>query len=179
MLEQYEVCSNIDNCLGHLAINNRLAVAISKKRAMNNPQIPNWKLYCFDDKQQIMGYPVVMLMQSNHIRVSNIRKLTQMAMEGGLIAKWFADSGRYANQPLYNDASPRKFSLDQLFLPLVMYVMFVTFAILAFIAEHLIHFNAQMVRNKHRNFWKFAVRFIDGKRYAWVNLFHGRIKKRN
>lgn len=163
MIEQFEVCADVDECLGRLAYDNRLAVAVSLKHATNNPLTPYWKIHCFPDTQHFNSYPVSILMNKQSPMWSTVNQLTQHALAGGLFVKWNREVKFHAPHQIQRNNRNAVLTLEHIFIGWAMYWLFMAFAVGAFIAEHIIHW--QMKRTRGGYFWKLAEMFIDGHRY--------------
>lgn len=169
-MDDYVLCDDLEECLRMLTKNNQLAVALSKQYAMNNLNIPDWQIHCFDDNNQISSYPVAILIRSDHPLKARIAQIVAMAKQGGLIDKWFKDNRPHNKEPVPSGAT--HITIEDLTLPAVVYIVFVVFAVMAFIAERLIHSNLR--RNSSHWFWRRADAFIDGRRHFLINFARNR-----
>lgn len=168
MLEKYKICQNNDECLEELDWNNRLAVAVSQKHAMNNPVIPNWKIYCFPNTENIFNYPVSMYMRVGHPLEREINEITQRTLEAGLLAKWAVDSRMAFKQEARTPIRTKKLTIENISLILFLCGSFLTFAVLAFIAELIVHRRARSPGAGR--FWTTADWLIDGDRHFLSNI---------
>lgn len=165
MIDEYRICPNVDDCLLDLPLDNRLAVATPRNTAMNNINIPNWKIYCFSNTEHIYDYPLSLFMQHEHPLLSRINRIVQMSMEGGLFTKWNLDCRNNINRSYnyYHANGSITLTLEHIFTGLVLYAVFVSFAIGAFIAEHIVHPIAR--RRNCARIWKWFDMLIDGDRH--------------
>lgn len=82
------LCRDINTCLMELETNNKLAVAVSRVHAMNNPFILNSKIYCFSKHQHIYTYPLSIIAQRNFHLIPYINDILQKLVEFGLVEHW-------------------------------------------------------------------------------------------
>lgn len=161
------ICPDIDECLVQLADNDKLAVAVSRKHALNNAVIPNWMIYCFEDTKHFYGYPISLLMPQNHPLKLVINEHIQWALEGGLFIKWLSDSKVNFKQQSridYISAHPVKF--EQISIGWVFLLFFTSLAFIIFIVEHIINLNIK--KSNTRQIWIIANMLFDGQRYFWL-----------
>lgn len=166
MIDRFTICEHIDDCLGQLAFDGHLAVITSRKHALANHRIPNWLIYCFEDRDRILGYPVSMFMPDRHALQQTFNHQIQLAVETGLYVKWTDD-----NRSPFERISPQQkhkilrsqLTVEHIFTGLALYIVFVTFSVGAFVAEHIVK---RFVRRRNAGrFWKIAEMLIDGDRH--------------
>lgn len=165
MIDKFRLCPQVDDCLAELAVNDRLAVAVSRMHAMNNRRISQHMVYCFDGREKIIDYPISLMIASDHPMLKQTQLLTQRALEGGLLGKWLADSSpmeQTRREQNTNDES-RKQTIEHIMPAIMTYCLFLTLAIVAFIAEHSIF--VCVSGGAEGRFWQWADMLIDGKRH--------------
>lgn len=86
-----------------------------------------------------------------------------MAVEGGLIVKWTRDIEWNSRDRSYAMSGPKVLTLEHILPAFVVYSLFASFAIGAFIAEHVVHYHIRRA-SVHR-FWLVADGLIDGQRH--------------
>ncbi|KAH8388366.1 hypothetical protein KR093_005128, partial [Drosophila rubida] len=86
--EKFEICYNIVECLNHAADNEHIAVAVSRQHAFYNPRVQRDKLFCFDRRESLYVYPVVMLLPKKFQLLQQINAIIQNVIESGHMQKW-------------------------------------------------------------------------------------------
>ncbi|KAH8311080.1 hypothetical protein KR044_004160, partial [Drosophila immigrans] len=89
--EKFEICYNIVDCLNNAAANGHIAVAVSRQHAFYNARIQRDKLYCFDRRESLYVYPVVMLLPKKFQLLQQINAIIQNVIESGHMQKWSRD----------------------------------------------------------------------------------------
>lgn len=178
MLGQFVLCSNVDECVLRLADDDRLAVAVSLKHALNSGHIPQADIYCFIEQQNLYNYPIAMFIPNNSALRSKINTLIQWSLEGGLFVKWAKDASRVRQHEKWLDLGIErnerrrytdhdyKLTIDHIFFGLVVYGSGMVIALFFFLFEHVLYSKVSPP-NVH-TFWQWAEKFIDGKRYFLV-----------
>lgn len=157
------MCPDIDECLSQLVQNDKLAVAVSREHAFNNHAMSTENIHCFKDIEHFSAYAVTIFIPHDHHFPSEINKCIQWAFESGLIKKWSSDSKiRYKHRSKKN-ARPAVLTVEHFFSAFVLFFMFISFAISAFIAEHIIYRKVRRPNPAH--FWLYADMFINGDRH--------------
>lgn len=180
MIERYKLCANLDRCLLELEQNVRLAVAVSRKHAMNSLHIPQSKIFCFADDQNLYSYPIVMYLSSNQSLLSRVNSFIRMSLETGLYAKWSRDNERIGKKNEKREIDDRnnrhqrrhkqrlQLTFEHIFVGLCVYVIGINLALILFILELTIHRKAH--RYRASKFWRLSNMFFDGKRYFLLNV---------
>lgn len=181
MIGQYNICENIDDCLARLVDDDHLAVIASKRHAMANHRIPNWLIYCFDNQDRILGYPVSMFMPNDDYQLhESVNKFVQFAVETGLFVKWTKDSQspfKQSKQPANTKFLTHQLTIEQFFTGLAFYAVFTTFSIGAFVAEQIVK---RFVRQPNAGrFWRIAEMLIDGDRHFMIPVKRMPLRRRN
>ncbi|KAH8417987.1 hypothetical protein KR222_009809, partial [Zaprionus bogoriensis] len=89
--EKFQICYNIVDCLNQAADNERIAVAVSRQHAFYNPRIPRDRLFCFDRKESLYVYPVIMLLPKKYQLLHQINAIIHQVIESGHMQKWARD----------------------------------------------------------------------------------------
>lgn len=142
--------------------NDDLAVAVSREHAWNNPFVLKQEIYCFDRKENIYSYNVVLLMRKNYKYLEKINKIILRAVESGLLRKWLKDS-QLMHKQTQNRNNVVKFSVAHIGSALLAIGIGSSLAILTAIAEQYTFYRIQD-ENCH-TFWLFANKFFDGRRF--------------
>lgn len=129
---------------------------------MNNPVIPNWMIHCFEDTEHFYGYPVSMSIARNHPLESKINERIQWALEGGLLKKWTSESQSKFKEPIAAHVGPIVLTNEHISIGWMLYLLFLSFACGALIAEQIIYKMAQ--RPNPTRFWRTMHKWIDGER---------------
>lgn len=66
-------------------------MAVSKQHAFYNPRIQRDRLYCFDRKESLYVYPVIMLLPKKYQLLHQINAIIQHVIESGHMQKWARD----------------------------------------------------------------------------------------
>lgn len=172
MIDKYQICPNMDQCLVQLGDNDRLAVATLKKHATNNRHIPSWKLSCFSSNgENIQTDFISMLVRRNHYLYHQINKIIIMALEGGLFVKWGKLSSQLnGGQDLYRIQEHRTGQLpfEYIYPAFVVYVGFNMIAVFIFILEHYVHWGAH--RPNPNRLAQIGDILIDGQRHFLIGI---------
>lgn len=164
MIDNFELCPELDECLRRLDGDDRLAVAISKQHAAMNSAMPAWKMHCFADGRHLIGHPVAVFVRQTFPLRSRIDDYVQRLVEGGLLVKWKQNiqlHPPHATVALRNRRA--QLSNEHIALGWIFYGLFLLLGISAFVAEHIIAY--RMKRSNAARFWVLAEKFIDGRRY--------------
>ena len=165
---EFIICANVDVCLGQLAYNDAMAVAVSRKHALNNPIISSKDIHCFDDTEHFITSPIVMFIPRNHPLQSVINQRLQWAVEGGLINKWSSESRAKYNEPINEHAGPVVLVLEHFVIGFSFYFIANLFAFCVFILEHVAY--SKMRQQNASRFWSFMDFLIDDHRYFWIPI---------
>lgn len=176
MLDNYQVCSNIDNCLIQLIHNNRLAVATSYTHALNYQAAIHPHVYCFKNNEYINTYPVAIFMRSNHPLFTQIQQIVRMAIEGGLIERWEqkAQNAHSMNVRHFEIRQRTPLSFEQVLIPMAVLLLSAVIASAVLCLERYVFKMASARRSKYRKFWRWMEKLIDGRRNCLRNRWMGR-----
>lgn len=164
-IASFAACPNIDKCLKDLEENDKLAVAVSRLHAQNNLHIARQKLFCFDRNQNILRYPVQLLMRKNFPLANQINDIIRRITESGLFIKWMSDS--FVQQKSDSKGlTIQRLTTDHIIGGLLVYSLFLSFAIGAAIAEQIVYKHVKQKR--HCRFWKIAECFLDNGRQEFL-----------
>lgn len=92
LLEKFNVCQNLDECLRRLDSNRRLAVAISLEHARNSRLIPASEIFCFANSNAILVYSLQILVRKGFPYLKELNTFINAARVSGLIDKWLEDT---------------------------------------------------------------------------------------
>lgn len=149
MLENFFICSQIDDCLQWLQSDRYMAVAASRNHALNYPPIPPPKMFCFDDSNDIRTQFISMFIHKDFAFGKRIIEVVNRAFEGGLLIKWTKDIQLHRTDP--DVLTPMPLGIHQLGGAIFGFIVTLIISILAFIAERLAH---TRVRKLHPSrFW--------------------------
>lgn len=81
-------------------LSENVAFAVSRQFAMNNVNVPQDDIYCFDVSENIYSYFIVMYIRKDHYAYQHIFDITQRALEAGLFVKWSRDSRMECRRPV-------------------------------------------------------------------------------
>lgn len=163
MIEKFKICENVIACLDKLNCNSKLAVAISRERALNSYS----KLYskfCFEKFETIHEYPMTFFIRSDFVYLEELNKFIQMASANGLIKKWRVDNQIQRQYGIEN--TYQKLKLDHFYGCLIIWciILMIDFFILSL--ERLVYKKARMP-NPSR-FWILFEMIIDSDRHFWL-----------
>lgn len=161
--DAYVACLEMDKCLLELKSDSKLAVAISRQHAMNAPiPIGDNDMFCFETKQNIFSYSVVMLFKKDHHLIPLVNTLIRRIAESGFILKWKADSeGLKAKVEVTNQEAAHEhqkaLNLEHLLGSYMLLAVGLSVALIAFIGEWTVYLFDQ------RRKAKFIKRYVDSK----------------
>ncbi|ALC46216.1 Ir87a [Drosophila busckii] len=89
--EKFQMCYNFVHCLNDAADNEALAVAVSRQHAFYNARVPRNRLYCFDRRESLYVYQVIMLLPKQYHLLPSINSIIQHVIESGHLQKWARD----------------------------------------------------------------------------------------
>lgn len=93
-LRNFIITNDISDYLHQLERDNKLAIATSYERIRKYQSNSGAKLYCFNDMNNLYGYPLKILMQKNFPYADELNRFIMHASEGGLIYKWLKRRNR-------------------------------------------------------------------------------------
>ncbi|CRK87351.1 CLUMA_CG001153, isoform A, partial [Clunio marinus] len=94
LLSNHKLCRNIDKCFKKIKKDRKVAVALSRAHALNNPFrfIEDEDFFCFPVSDDVVIYSVVMMFRRFHHLLADINKKIRTISESGLLTKWQKDS---------------------------------------------------------------------------------------
>lgn len=99
MKEQFDVCSDIDECLNRLTSREyRNAVAVSRKRIESSQLFLSNQIHCFEKTQNIQNYSISLNVRKDFEHMTEVNDIIRQALEAGLIQKW--ENDEYSVQSL-------------------------------------------------------------------------------
>jgi hypothetical protein len=92
--KKYIICKKLDDCFLESSKDKRVAVAISRSHALNNPlQLKDGAdFFCFPVSDNVVIYSAVMLFRKFHHLLPMINEKIRTILESGLLSKWELDS---------------------------------------------------------------------------------------
>lgn len=149
--------------MGRIDNNAKLAVAISRERALRSHLVPPSR-FCFENTQTIYEYPMTFLIRRNFPHLKQLNEFIHMASQGGLIKQWRANSHI---QTYYNKENMYvKITLDHLHGYLIICCILLIISFLTLLLEQCVHTRATMP-NPYR-FWIIVDMLIDSDRHFWL-----------
>lgn len=94
IVKNFEICTDIDECLYELSTDLKLAVAVSREHSENSPLMSKMNMYCFTRSNNIYNYLISVLARRDHHLLSRINRNIRGVLEAGLLSKWQLDSQR-------------------------------------------------------------------------------------
>lgn len=94
IVEHFEICKDIDQCLAEIAKDRFLAVAVSREHSENSPLMKKTNMFCFTRTNNIYNFLVSILARRDHHILSRINRNIRGILEAGLLSKWQGDSQR-------------------------------------------------------------------------------------
>lgn len=87
MLERFQLCDDLEECLERLKDerNRGMAVAVSRERLRNSPLILNKEIYCLPSSERIHKFNVALVLTEHR---HEIVEIFSRIMEAGLVQKW-------------------------------------------------------------------------------------------
>lgn len=167
MLQNFFICPDLDDCLRTLKEHNHLAVAVSRKHALNNPVIAQSDIYCFQEDQNINTFMISMHIKKDHPKLHAINELAQRAFESGLFVKWTKDSKVEFPRQIENTVLI-SLTIDLIYGAIFAYVMMMSLSIVILFAETLAYSKARMVNAK--KYWIYMDIAVDAERHYLKNI---------
>lgn len=149
--------------------NDRLAVTVSRKHAMNCPTISKEMLYCFRYEENIHTITVAMLTPKGYFLLSDIDRILRYSMEGGLFNKWELDSTeRIYSTKVKNNPNGFEYvplQLEHSFGVFFLLAVGLGLSVIILIIELIIYHKAKQRKElgKRAGLWIYAEKFIDGQ----------------
>lgn len=166
-LRKFIVCKNLDICLSSIEQNSKLAVAISRKHALNSHSISSIKISCFEDSEIIYEYPLKFLTTKNFSYLNELNKFILMASSSGFINKWIKDQ---QISTYFHSESQEKYynqiTIEHFYGCLIILGCILIGIILILTLEIFIH--KQTRKPNSSKYWKIIEMFIDPKRHFWL-----------
>lgn len=165
MLNNFKICTNLDECLSQIDVNPKLAVAISLAHASNSYLISSSQLYCFNNLDIIYEYAMKFLVNKNFTYFEKLNDFIGMASAGGLIEKWYSD-GRIRAPYKHVERVYGHFLMEQMNGILIIWSIAVMIAIISFLNEFFV-FMKSRAPNPSR-LWIISEMLIDPDRHFWL-----------
>lgn len=159
MINKFQTCDQIDDCLRNIKLYSKLAVGVSRHHILNSSPLPTSQMYCFDESQTLHSYFISMYVRRNHTAFKKIMDVTESSFKGGLFVKWTSDVNREQRLPyvaVSHGIAPLR--VEHIAGGLVSFTFLTNCSLWAFLAEKLTHHRAR-IRNVHP-FWQFIENII-------------------
>lgn len=162
------MCINIDHCLKQLILdqNDDLAVATLRHHAINIPDIPREKLYCFDKTENIISLTISMWVRKDFPLLTRLNKIIRYSFEAGLIQKWESET-RIVNKFQKNEVHTVILTMEHTASAMMVLGIGTVLGLLSIYAEPIVHRKAREQNSSW--FWLFADHFFDGDRCYFLN----------
>lgn len=156
------ICENLDQCLGQLIENSKLAVAISLAHAHKSSLISPSEIYCFDESEIIHDYALKFLIRKDFHYLNELNTFIQMTSEGGLIEKWFSNSSIHTHLEHFK-LDNRQIAMKHLQGAFLLGFLLTILSFCLLFLERFIY--KKMKSHKPHQFWAFIEMLIDPDRH--------------
>lgn len=156
------ICENLDQCLGQLIENSKLAVAISLAHAHKSSLISPSEIYCFDGSEIIHDYTLKFLIRKDFPYLYELNVFIQMSFEGGLIGKWYSNTSIHTPQEHFKPDN-RQMTMKNLHGAFLLAFLLTILSFCLLFLEKYIH--KKMKANKPHQFWAILEILIDPDRH--------------
>lgn len=161
MLDDYEICDNLEHCLKQLARNAELAVAVSQEYFQNRNSIENIGIYCFENPNVIYDYALYFMVRKDFSYLKELNGFIGMASESGLINKW-RSTGPTKTYVTEKEQAYNNVKIKNLFGIFVIFLLLQALIVLTITLERFVHKKVNG-RNPSR-FWIYADMIISPDR---------------
>lgn len=168
MLNKFQICNNLDQCLNGLVDNTKLAVAISREHISHISSNMSSKMYCFESDENFYGYSLTFFVRKNSNYLNSLNDFILKANSGGLINRWQSKyKVRVENDP--EETAYEKITQSHLRGVLWIGSLLYTLSILSLGLERIIN---RRVRNPNRSrFWTIAEMLIHPDRQFLLGTY--------
>lgn len=163
MLERFQLCDDLDECLDQLKDdrNRDMAVAVSRERLRNSPLILNKEIFCLPSSERIHKFSVALVLTEHRPEVDEI---FGRIIEAGFVQKW---RGTKAYRRRIKQIRELKvLSISETGSAFMVVAIGWTVALLTFMAELIS--KRKMKRADCHPFWRFMAKTVDGRRFYFV-----------
>lgn len=160
------MCDDLDVCLRQLDSNRRFAVGISREHAQNSRLIPAFKIYCFENAEQIMRYSVQILVRKEFPLFEELNAFINLAQASGLVAKWWTQT-RIRSDYEYYEEENGDITMDNFNGFFIFWVSLLIVPALIYVFEKIIFYFAQ--KPNPSTIFILLEMIIDGERYFLLN----------
>lgn len=165
MIDNFEICTDLEHCLNQLGKNQKMAVGLSRSYALNERNPLNPRFYCFDKFEFIYEYDLKILMRKNFSHQKRLNRFIEMASESGLIEKWSKRIVRQYSTP--KDEDMYKHIKSNNFYGIYLLVTAVNISIIViFFFERYVHKMAHAPNSSR--FWVYLDLYISPDRFFWL-----------
>lgn len=164
MIDDFEVCNNLDLCLSQLHRNSKVALAISNEHAYKSYSESNYEFYCLKE-DFIYEYSLKFLVRKDFRYLNELNKFIQMTSSGGLIRKWHSN-GRTRTHLKHRGKQFEQLKwINFIGLYCIWWILQIVIIISMF-WERLVY---KKVRSSNKSkFWIISEMAIDPDRYFWL-----------
>lgn len=166
MLEKFQTCVNLDECLSKL--DKMSTIAISREHAFGHFDTQsNTAIYCFKKTEIIYEYSLKFLIRKEFSYFNELNRFIGMASAGGLIKKWHTDCMIPKKVHLnHNEMIYRTVKLENLQAILMILFIFVTFSFLVLSLECFVY--KKVTGSNPSRFWLIVQMIIDPDRHFFL-----------
>lgn len=150
-------------------VDNHLAVAVLRQRALSNSITSKSSVYCFDESESLAIFFVAMYVNDSYFARDQIHKLAERFFESRLFTKLTKDSEHHAYEM---DVQLKKLSIDHFVGAFFVCSLLILWAMIQLFFEIFAHKQAKF-RNA-RQLWILLGRLYDNERYEWILVSNSR-----
>lgn len=166
-MEFFHISEDINECIGQLLYDDKLAVGGSRQNILNSPSYSPSNVFCFNKLENIASYPIALYMQKDFYLKKQVDNIIRKIFDAGLVEKWLQDSCIEKYESRYYP--PDQLSVAYIGAALVFFLgVGSLFSISTFIAEKLVSW--KMKQPARHKIWIYLEQFFDGKRHYFKNL---------
>lgn len=134
ILQRFTLSKDPESGLKDQLANEKLAVGMSRRHAMNNPNFRS-NLYCFPLSDNIYTYSVLIFCREDFYLLPHINDLIDRFVEHGFVLKWLKESGDFPM--IHGIRGPQPLTTDHFLGALIYLAAGHTLALLVFFVEYL------------------------------------------
>lgn len=163
MIDNFEICTNLEYCLNQLEQKGKIAVGITRSYALNEQNPLNPQFYCFEKSEHIYEYDPKILMRKKFPHQKRLNRFIEMASESGLIEKWRKKTGISTKKMEIIQNNIKSNNFHGIF---IAFTVLSTSIVLIFILERFVHKKAQA--SNPSTFWLYLDMHISADRFFWL-----------
>lgn len=166
-LQRFTVTEDMNKHLQQLNWDDKLAVAVSIKRAEYVKLNASMSFHCFNHPNKIYEYSTKFLLQRNFTFANELNRFIEQASDGGLINKWQRSYRFLDKEEIQRNFDSVK--AESLILELIVHCTLSALACMILLLEKLVHKKVRMQASSP--LWQFIQMAIDPERYFLLNDF--------